>query len=73
MNESVATPSAKPGKLQKATVGDIVLCVIIPGWGILVGLIALAKREWKRAATMIAISSCLIALLVVWSLSRAHV
>lgn len=64
MNQTVATASAKTGKLQKATIGDIVLCVIIPGWGILVGLIALAKREWKRAATMIVISAALIAIFV---------
>ncbi|MGH3626906.1 MAG: hypothetical protein ACRDRL_05620, partial [Sciscionella sp.] len=69
MSESVAAENPKPGKLQKATVGDIVLCVIIPGWGILVGLIALAKREWKRGATMILISAVLIAIFVAWKLS----
>jgi hypothetical protein len=58
-------------KLEKATTGDIVLSIVIPGWGVLVGLIALAKREFKRGLTMLAISSVIIALYVTWQLSRS--
>ena len=70
MGESANPSPKKAPKLAKATVADIVLCVVIPGWGILVGLIALAKREWKRAATMIGISALLLAVFVMWSASR---
>jgi hypothetical protein len=43
-------------KLEKATTGDIVLSVIIPGWGALIGLIALIKKEFRRGLTMLGIS-----------------
>ncbi|HEX7964950.1 MAG TPA: hypothetical protein VF651_04445 [Gammaproteobacteria bacterium] len=55
------------GKLQKATVGDIALSVIIPGWGVLIGLIALIKREFKRGLTMIGIGAVMIAIYVALS------
>lgn len=55
-------------KLEKATTGDIVLSVIIPGWGVLVGLIALVKTEARRGLTMLAISSLMI---IVISILRA--
>ena len=42
-------------KYTKATTVDIVLSIILPGWGVLVGLIALLKGEVKRAGTMISI------------------
>jgi hypothetical protein len=35
-------------KLEKATTSDIILSVIIPGWGFMIGLIALIKAEPKR-------------------------
>jgi rRNA maturation endonuclease Nob1 len=52
-------------KLEKATTGDIILSIIIPGWGFLIGLIALIKTEFKRGFTMIGIASLVIAILVV--------
>lgn len=72
MSDPVNQSPKKAPKLTKATVADIVLCLIIPGWGILVGLIALAKREWKRAGTMILISVILLAVFWIWMASRAH-
>lgn len=47
-------------KLKNATTGDIVLSAIIPGWGILIGLIALIKKEIRRGLTMLAISALMI-------------
>lgn len=47
-------------KLEKATTGDIVLSVIIPGWGVLIGLIALVKKEVRRGLTMLGISALMI-------------
>lgn len=47
-------------KLEKATTGDIVLSVIIPGWGVLIGLIALVKKEVRRGLTMFGISALMI-------------
>lgn len=44
-------------KLEKATTSDIVLSLIIPGWGFLIGLIALIKAEVKRGLTMLGISA----------------
>lgn len=57
-------------KLDKATTGDIVLSIFMPTGGLLIGLIALAKREHKRSFTMMAISGVIIALSVVWRLSE---
>ncbi|HEY3645379.1 MAG TPA: hypothetical protein VGM16_08585 [Gammaproteobacteria bacterium] len=58
-------------RLQKATIGDIALSVIIPGWGILIGLIALIKREFKRGLTMIAIGVVMVAIYTALGLFRA--
>ena len=65
---SVMAESSGSGKtkLEKATVGDIVLSLILPGWGILVGLIALAKSEFRRSTTMIGLSVAVIVVLVIW-------
>jgi hypothetical protein len=57
-----ATVGSKKGKLQTATVGDIVLSIILPGWGIIVGVIALVKGEVRRAGTMAAISIAVLAI-----------
>ena len=51
-------------RLSKATTGDIILSVLLPGWGVLIGLIALCKGEKKRAVTMIAIGVCVLALVI---------
>lgn len=61
---SPANQGKQKMKLSKATTGDIVLSLLVPGWGLLVGLIALVKGELKRAGTMMAISAALIALLI---------
>lgn len=50
-------------KLEKATTGDIVLSLIIPGWGILIGLIALTKQEFRRGLTMFGLSVLVIAVI----------
>lgn len=52
-------------KLEKATTGDIVLSVIIPGWGFLIGLVALFKKEVRRGLTMLGISVLIIITIVV--------
>jgi len=52
-------------KLEKATTGDIILSVIIPGWGVLIGLIALIKKELKRGFTMIGISALMIVVIAI--------
>jgi hypothetical protein len=60
-----ATPvTAKKAKLQKATVGDIILSVVLPACGVLVGVIALIKGEGKRAGTMITIGGAIVAVCV---------
>jgi len=51
-------------RFEKATTGDIILSIIIPGWGVLIGLIALCKGEKKRAGTMIIISAGIIFLFI---------
>jgi len=43
-------------RLDKVTGGDIALSIIIPGWGVLIGIIALMKGETKRGGQMIGIS-----------------
>jgi tetratricopeptide (TPR) repeat protein len=43
-------------KLEKATTADIVLSLVLPGWGLIVGLIALTKDESRRGFTMLALS-----------------
>ncbi len=52
-------------KSEKATTGDIILSLIIPGWGFLIGIIALIKREFKRGFTMILLSGFMIAVIIV--------
>lgn len=44
-------------RYEKATIGDIILSVILPFWGVSIGLIALCKGEKKRAFTMIGIGA----------------
>lgn len=52
-------------KLEKATKGDIALSVIIPGWGVLIGLIALIKKEIRRGLTMLGISALMMLIISV--------
>lgn len=52
-------------KLEKATTGDIVLSVIIPGWGFLIGIVALLKKEFRRGLTMLGISALMILVVTV--------
>jgi hypothetical protein len=62
-SQTLATPKKRPRRqrFEKATLGDVVLSVVLPGWGILVGLTVLCKGERKRAATMIVIGACVLA------------
>lgn len=71
MNQPEAvTQQAAPAKtrLAKATVGDIILSLVIPGWGVLIGLIALIKREFKRGLTMIILGVIMIAIYTAFSM-----
>ena len=52
-------------KLEKSTTSDIIFSVIIPGWGVLIGLIALIKQELKRGFTMIGISALMIIVIAI--------
>lgn len=52
-------------KLEKATTGDIILSVIIPGWGVLIGLIALVKKEFRRGLSMLGISVLMLIVLAI--------
>lgn len=59
----------RPGvRYEKATIGDIILSLILPGWGFAIGLIALASGERVRAFTMFKIGG---AMLVVYVLLGA--
>jgi hypothetical protein len=40
-------------KFEKATEGDVIISTIFPGWGVLIGTLALIKGERKRGFTMI--------------------
>ena len=54
-------PSGSPPKtnkwgglfLRKATTPDLILSFFLPGWGLVIGLIALVKGEYRRGLTMI--------------------
>lgn len=52
-------------KLKGATVGDIVLSIVLPIVRFIAGLIALIKREYKRSVTMLALSGGMLAILAV--------
>lgn len=52
-------------KLQSATVGDIALSIVLPIAGLIAGLVALIKREFKRGITMLALSGGMLAILAV--------
>lgn len=54
-------------KLEKATTGDIILSAIIPGWGGIIGLIAIAKKEFRRGLTMLSISAFMIIIIAALS------
>ena len=40
-------------QFEQATTGDILLSILLPGWGIALGLLALMKSEYNRAGQMI--------------------
>jgi hypothetical protein len=54
-------------RYARATGIDIIISMVLPGWGVLVGLIALAKGEKRRAMTMITIGLIVFAILAVSS------
>ena len=60
-SETNEAPPTRVVQFENATSGDIILSVIVPGWGVLVGIIALIKGETRRGWTMIGISVALIA------------
>ena len=75
VQESFITPSSPEetgyeilpnGKKRylKATVGDIVFCIILPFWGLLIGGIALARGEAKRGLTMMPLGAALLMVIV---------
>jgi uncharacterized membrane protein YhfC len=70
--EETTQKATSGGKLAKATVMDIILSVAIPGWGVLIGLIALVKREIKRGLTMIGIGAVMIAIYTVLNMPSNH-
>jgi hypothetical protein len=52
-------------RLLKATAIDIIVSIILPGWGVLVGAFAFfAKGEKKRGATMMIIGAVILFLLI---------
>ena len=63
--------TSDPKRFEKATTGDIILSVILPGWGILIGLMALCKGEKQRAKTMMGIGACLLVALILIGFLRA--
>lgn len=48
----------------KATIGDIVLCLLLPFWGLLIGAVAFARGEYKRGQTMMLLGVVLLVVLV---------
>ena len=57
----------RPVRVDEATTGDIILSVFLPGFGIAIGLLALARKQKKRGLTMISIGGGLIALITIVS------
>ena len=52
-NNSISKSNIMSDKYEKITKGDIALTILLPGWGIIIGLIALIKGETKRGGQMI--------------------
>lgn len=50
---------------DRASTGDIVLSIILPGFGLMIGCIALVKRQVRRAATMGGISAAVLSAVLV--------
>lgn len=50
-------------KLEEATKADIVLSIILPFWGLVIGLVAFLRGEKKRGQTMMGTG---LAFLVLW-------
>ena len=52
-------------RLLRATFLDIIISIILPGWGFIIGAFALLiKREKKRGATMMAIGVGVLVLII---------
>jgi hypothetical protein len=66
--EFVTSPEGKKRYL-KATWVDIVISILLPGWGIIVGGFALLKGEKKRGRTMLVIGSVVLLLGIAWASS----
>lgn len=59
-------------KLERATTVDIVFSVLLPPYGIILGLTALAKRETRRAKTILSVASFSLILAIIVIFSRAY-
>lgn len=56
--------------LEKATIGDIILSILLPGWGILIGIIALLKGEGTRGGQMLGLG---VLCAIVWKIVTSTV
>ena len=63
MTDSIP-PGATPAAAKKATWVDITLSLLLPGCGVVFGVIVLIKGERKRATTMIVIGALVLAVCV---------
>jgi hypothetical protein len=55
LDAGTTPPRPRRQKFENATQGDIALSIFLPGWGVIIGIIALLKGEKQRAVTMIGI------------------
>jgi hypothetical protein len=60
-------------RYTRATVVDIVLSVILPLWGLVIGGLALVKGERKRGFTMIGVGAVFTTLAVLYQLYNASI
>ena len=54
----------------RATIFDIVIALLFPFFGLIAGLFAIIKKEYKRGWTMVAISLIVSIIIIVLSVSR---
>lgn len=59
---------AEKQRLSGPTIVDVIVSCLIPFWGLIVGIIALIKGEFRRSAWMVGISCALLGLLVAVSM-----